>query len=168
MIFWKILDTYYNTDFPQNTHQNLFYLEKLSIKPERGDVVSFFAHYCNFLCSKPKNREKSGSGGQCLIDRQFHRYMSGRLTTCEHFHTKIFSTPRDLIAQFYENLAKIACISRPWENKGPKIFSSKNTRKTKLTHQVSLKSDLIKFWSTFDHWRSSEWSKLFFDQKFVD
>ena len=52
-----------------------------------------------FRYTKSKNMEKSASGGQCLTDRQFQRYVSCRLNTCEHFHTNSFSTKRDLIGQ---------------------------------------------------------------------
>ena len=97
-----MLDTYYNTDFSQNTHLNLNYLEKLPIKPERGDAVSFLHITVFFYNEKSKNLEKSAPGGQCLTDRQFQRYVSCRLNTCEHIHTKFFSVPRDLIGQFYD------------------------------------------------------------------
>ena len=52
-----------------------------------------------FWYQKLKNLEKSASGGQCLTDRQFQRYVSCRLNTCEHSHIIFFSIPRDLIGQ---------------------------------------------------------------------
>ena len=78
---------------------NVWYLGKLSIKMNRGGKTDFLAHYCIFSVYKIKKCWKSASGGQCLTDRQFQRYVSCRLNTCEHFHTNFFLTPRGLIGQ---------------------------------------------------------------------
>ena len=70
--------------------------KKLNL-PDPHPKITFWHITVFFWSRKSKNLEKSASGGQCLTDRQFQRYVSCRLNTCEHFHTNFFLTPRGLI-----------------------------------------------------------------------
>ena len=71
-----------------------YQLKRIEVRKRTFWHITVFFRY-----TKSKNMEKSASGGQCLTDRQFQRYVSCRLNTCEHFHTKFFLTPRGLIGQ---------------------------------------------------------------------
>ena len=71
-----------------------YQLKRIEVRKRTFWHITVFFRY-----TKSKNMEKSASGGQCLTDRQFQRYVSCRLNTCEYLHRKSFSSPRDLIGQ---------------------------------------------------------------------